>query len=187
MNPHTTMNIFPDIDRVCVTMNQRLYLWDYLEGGPNSYETYEKGEEILSQVALVPAKAGVFVDSITHVLVLCRETTVTLVGVAATPGPATAGINRRRELELFETDITVSTSNQEMVSVVGTPEGRIFMCGKTGGEIFELEYARTEGWLWSGRTVLSQRTGKGMATLLPSLFASNATGGALIRACQLLN
>lgn len=170
------MGILPEIDRVYITMNQRLYLWDYIEGGSNSFETYEKGDEILTHVALVPARRGVFVDSISHVLVLCRQTTISLVGIAATPGPASAGINRRRELEMFETDIAVPTANQEMLSVVGTPEGRILMCGANDGAIFELEYGSAEGWLWGGKAGLKQRTGTGMGNLLPSLFASNTSG-----------
>lgn len=177
------MGILPEIDRVFITMNQRLYLWDYIEGSPNSFETYEKGDEVLTHVALIPAKRGVFVDSISHVLVLCRRSTITLVGVAATPGPASAGINRRRELELFETDIAVPTANQEMLSVVGTPEGRILMCGANDGAIFELEYGSSEHWFWSGRAGLKQRSGTGMGNLLPSLFASN-TGGEISAALR---
>ncbi|KAG8885546.1 hypothetical protein FRB98_001774 [Tulasnella sp. 332] len=175
-NPHSTMGILSDIDRVWITMNHRLYLWDYIEGGSSSFETYEKGDdEVITHVALVPAKRGVFIDAITHVLVLCRRLSLTLVGISAPPGPAAAGIQRRRELTIYETDITVPTANQDMLSVVGTPEGRILMCGANDGAIFELEYQAKESWWSGGRASLKQRTGSSVGNLLPSLFASNTS------------
>ncbi|KAG8993106.1 hypothetical protein FRB94_011063 [Tulasnella sp. JGI-2019a] len=174
-NPHSTMGILPDIDRVWITMDERLYLWDYIEGGPSSFEVYQKDDEIITHVALVPAKRGIFVDAITHVLVLCRKMSLTLVGISAPPGPATAGTQRRRELTIFETDIKVPTANQEMLSVVGTPEGRILMCGASDGAIFELEYQAKESWWSGGRASLKQRTGSSVGNILPSLFASNTS------------
>lgn len=171
------MGILPDIDRVWVTLNHRLYLWDYIEGGSSSFETYDKADnQVITHVALVPAKRGIFIDTITHVLVLCRRMSLTLVGISAPPGPAAAGIKRRRELTIFETDITVPTANQEMLSVVGTPEGRIMMCGANDGAIFELEYQAKESWWSGGRASLKQRTGSSVGNLLPSLFASNTSG-----------
>lgn len=169
------MGIMPDIDRVWITMNQRLYLWDYIEGQSTSFETYEKGPEVIKHVALVPAKRGVFVDSITHVLVLSQGTTLSLVGIAAPPGPVSAGVLRRRELTMFETDIVVQTGKQAMTSIVGTPEGRIFMCGMNDGALYEMYYQSNETWVGlRSKAGITNHSVGGFYNLAPSLFASSS-------------
>ncbi|KAG9017194.1 hypothetical protein FRB90_001413 [Tulasnella sp. 427] len=139
-----TMGLLPEIDRAWVTFNETLHLWDYLEGGPSSYDSYHvEGAENIHHVALVPAKPGVFVDSIGYVLVICRAASVELVGISAPAGSSAPGVLPRRELTMFETDIKIATP-MAMSTVVGTPEGRVFLAG--GAALYELTYQASDRW-----------------------------------------
>lgn len=151
------MGLLPEIDRAWVTFNETLHLWDYLEGGPSSYDSYHiDGAENIHHVALVPAKPGVFVDSIGHVLVICRSSGVELVGISAPAGPSTPGVLPRRELTMFETDIKIATP-MSMTTVVGTPEGRVFLAG--GGALFELTYQASDRWFSKKVELLNHSVG----------------------------
>ncbi|KIO34705.1 hypothetical protein M407DRAFT_16664 [Tulasnella calospora MUT 4182] len=156
-SPHTVMGLLPEIDRAWVTFNETLHLWDYLEGGPSSYDSYHiDGAENIHHVALVPAKPGVFVDSIGHVLVICRSSGVELVGISAPAGPSAPGVLPRRELTMFETDIKIATP-MSMTTVVGTPEGRVFLAG--GGALFELTYQASDRWFSKKVELLNHSVG----------------------------
>ncbi|KAG8903519.1 hypothetical protein FRB99_003175 [Tulasnella sp. 403] len=167
-DPRMAMGIMSEIDRAWIIINDILYLWDYLDGQANSVETYQKGTEAIIHVALVPVKTGVFVETITHLLVICRQTFIELVGISAPAGQAPPGSLPRRELTMFETDIKVP-NEMAVESVVGSPEGRIFLCGK--GPLFELEYRARESWFSRQAKLINHSISTG-ASFIPSVFAS---------------
>ena len=99
----------------------------------------------ISSVALVKPKPNVFIDEITSLLVICTPVSVILLGLSSQPsvGPE---YRQHKDIKLYATDMTVSTENVEMCSVVGTAEGRIFMCGGSDGCLYELHYQEKEVW-----------------------------------------
>ena len=105
--------------------------------------------DVISHVAIVNPKPGVFVDEINYLLVLCTPLTVILLGVSATDvvGP---NHSSRKEIKLFDLDMSVPC-DVEMVSVAGAADGRIFMAGSQDGHLYELHYQEKEGWF--GRRV----------------------------------
>lgn len=114
-----------------------------------------------------------FVDEITHLLVICTPVSVLLLGVSLNVSPA-AHNRTRKELKLYATDMSVS-SEVEMTSVIGTPDGRIFMCGLQDGNLYELHYQEKEGWFGKRVQLINHSVG-GVSSLLPRLSAAKGEG-----------
>ncbi|KAH9937039.1 Non-repetitive/WGA-negative nucleoporin C-terminal-domain-containing protein [Fomitopsis serialis] len=82
------------------------------------------------------------------------------IGVSTTP--ATGPNNRpRKEIKMYATDMAIP-SDMEMTSVIGTEDGRIFMCGVQDGAL-RVHYQEKEGWF-------------GKRSLLPRLAAPKLEG-----------
>ncbi|KAH9175438.1 nucleoporin [Lactarius sanguifluus] len=141
------MGLLSEIERVWVAIDHKLFLWDYMEG--QDLSSFVDQPDVITHVAIVNPKPGVFVDEINHLLVLCTPLTVMLLGVSATDvlGP---NHRTRKEIKLFDLDMSMPC-DVEMISVAGTVDGRIFMAGSQDGHLYELHYQEREGWF--GRRV----------------------------------
>ncbi|KAJ3194003.1 hypothetical protein HK101_003676 [Irineochytrium annulatum] len=80
---------------------------------------------------------GVFLDQINYVLVVATPVEIMLVAVAV-------GGESQSTLNLYKTEIILSSDTVSMVSIIGTEAGRIFMCGNDG-RLYELQYQAEEG------------------------------------------
>jgi nuclear pore complex protein Nup155 len=78
------MGLFPEIDRAWVSIDNRLYLWNYKNGG-DFYE-FDELDQVIISVALVAPKPGIFKDYIKYVLVLATSVEVVLVAVTFSDG-----------------------------------------------------------------------------------------------------
>jgi nuclear pore complex protein Nup155 len=58
------MGIFPEINRVWMTIDNRLYLWNYEMEGGDLINTFEDPDQIIVNVSLVKPIPGVFLDQI---------------------------------------------------------------------------------------------------------------------------
>ncbi|KAK2461979.1 hypothetical protein APHAL10511_006442 [Amanita phalloides] len=167
-NVNSHMGLIPDIERVWISIDHKLFLWDYVDG--QEINSFVEQPDVITHVALVKAKNGVFIDAITSVLVICTPVSVLLIGVSTL---AAAGQNGRprKEIQMYATDLSVQT-DVEMTSVVGTNDGRIFMCGSQDGNLYELHYQETESW-FGKRVQLINHTVGGMQSLIPRFSSSN--------------
>ncbi|KAI0824272.1 nucleoporin [Trametes gibbosa] len=168
-NLATHMGLLPDIDRVWIAIDHNLFLWDYVDG--QELSSFVDQPDVITHVALVKPKSGVFIDEITSLLVLCTPVTVLLIGVSTTPVPGPNN-QMRKEIKLYATDMSV-TCDVEMSAVIGTPDGRIFMAGSQDGNLYELHYQEKEGWFGKRVQLINHSVG-GMQSLLPRIGASNA-------------
>ncbi|KAJ1822654.1 hypothetical protein LPJ56_000641 [Coemansia sp. RSA 2599] len=139
------MGLFPEIKRAWITVDHRLFLWNYEE--ESEFYSFEDQEQIIVSVALVRPKPGVFVDTIRHVLVVATPLEVFLLGV----GYEQAKVSGARgsgggELALYATQISVPADGVAMTSIVGTADGRVFMSGNDGA-LYEFVYQSEDGWL----------------------------------------
>ena len=165
--PVATLALFPEIARACITVEKRLYLWDYARG-EHAFEFHElPSDDLILSVGLVRARPGVFVDTIQHVLVLSIGPTavegrrVVLLGIQTTD----TGI------KLYETGMQASTNGVVMRSIHGTDTGRVFCVGSDQC-VHELVYQAQEGWFYS-RCYLHNITQPHLANLLPSFFKAD--------------
>jgi nuclear pore complex protein Nup155 len=129
--------------------------------------------DVITHVALVNPKPGVFVDEINYLLVLCTPLTVILLGVSATD---ILGSNRttRKEIKLFDLDMSVPC-DVEMISVAGTADGRIFMAGSQDGHLYELHYQEKEGWFGRRVQLVNHSVGS-VQSFLPRFTTPRAEG-----------
>ncbi|GJN92310.1 hypothetical protein Rhopal_005340-T1 [Rhodotorula paludigena] len=171
-----SMGLLPEIERAYVTVDHRLLLWDWADG--SSFSTFEELTDVIVGVALVRPRPGVFVDSISHLLVLATPSQVTLVGLGYTsPGPGA-----KKEVTFYLTGLSVPTDGVSFTTIRGTPTGRIFLSsspepltpGGIGGDgcLYELAYQAQEGWFVK-RCSLHNLTSGGIAkSVVPSFLRS---------------
>ncbi|KAG7450597.1 nucleoporin [Guyanagaster necrorhizus] len=162
-NVNTRMGLMPEIERTWISVENKLLLWDYIEG--NEISSFEDQPYVISNVALVKPKKGLFIDEISYLLVICTPMTVVLIGVALFLGA------KRKTLQLYATDLTVNTDTQ-MSSVIGTSDGRIFMAGSHDGSLYELHYQAIESWFGKRVQLINHSVG-GMQSLIPRFVSSN--------------
>lgn len=118
----------------------------------SSFSSFDELTDVIVGVGLVKPRAGVFVDSISHILVLTTPTRITLVGLGyAAPSPGA-----KKEVTFYLTGLSVSTDGISFTTIRGTRNGRIFLAsspdpltpGGIGGDgcLYELVYQASEGW-----------------------------------------
>jgi nuclear pore complex protein Nup155 len=129
--------------------------------------------DVISHVAVVKAKPGVFIDEISHILVVCTPISVLLIGLSLS---SVSGPNNRvhKEIRLYATDMSAPTE-VEMTSIIGTQHGRIFMCGSQDGNLYELHYQESESWFGKRVQLINHSVG-GVQSLFPR-FASIRSEG----------
>ncbi|XP_050544932.1 nuclear pore complex protein Nup155 isoform X2 [Daktulosphaira vitifoliae] len=146
-NFHRKLGIFPEINRVWVTIDQEFFLWDYDEGTDLSY--FDGMSSTIFAVALVLPKTNVFQAHIKHLLVLATGLKIAILGVTF---KKIANLEGRtiEQLELTtDTIYEVPTEGMITSTIVGTNSGRIFL-GSEDGNLFEIEYWKDLGWFSIG-------------------------------------
>lgn len=129
--------------------------------------------DVITHVAAVRPKAGVFIDEISFLLVICTPVSVLLIGLSA--APTTGSSNRpHKDIKLYATDMSITTEI-EMSSVVGSKDGRIFMCGTQDGNLYELHYQEKEGWFGKRVQLINHSVGS-VQSLFPRFSAPNSEG-----------
>ncbi|TYJ54289.1 hypothetical protein B9479_005048 [Cryptococcus floricola] len=161
------MGLFEDIERAWFTVDNKLFLWDYGDG--RDFSRYDEQADTIQAVGLIKARKDVFVDDITHVLVICTATKATLLGLSRSL--------QSREISLYHTNLTAETPTI-MIDIKGTDEGRIFALG-ANKDLYELDYAAESSWLFGSSTSvrLNNKTGGGVSNWVPSLVTSKVKDG----------
>ncbi|KAI9257209.1 Nup133 N terminal like-domain-containing protein [Phascolomyces articulosus] len=128
--------ILPEINRAYFAVENRLYLWDYIDR--KDVNTYEETHPIVG-VGLAKVKEDIFNAEITHVLVIATTVNISVIAVS---------FKDKKSLSFYRTEITTNSSGALMKTIVGTKFGRIFMLSDFG-DVWELDYRRDEGWFTS--------------------------------------
>lgn len=145
----------------------------------SSFSTFDELNAVILGVGIVAPRPGVFVDSITHLLVISTTTTITLVGIGlAAPSPG-----GKKEVTFYLTGLSVPTDGLPFTKIKGAPGGRIFLCTASGegtppgtadgdGCLYELAYQSTEGWFVK-RCSLNNLTSSSIGnSVMPSFLRS---------------
>ena len=148
------MGTLPELGRVWVTVDNKLFLWKYTSATGTSFpnevaedvdaisedcEVYDGISEVIVSVALSAPKPGVFLDTVKYVLVVASPVEVVLLAVTCD--------EQGNNFKLVPTAYTMPSDNVAMVKVVGSQSGRIFMAGNDGN-VYELDYSNSES-VWS--------------------------------------
>ncbi|KAJ2521560.1 hypothetical protein H4217_001316 [Coemansia sp. RSA 1939] len=141
------MGLFPEIKRAWITVDHRLFLWNYED--ESDFYSFEDQEQIIVSVALVRPRPGVFVDTVKYVLAVATPLEVFLLGVGYDAGSSRAGgrlVGGGGSVTLYATQISVPADGVAMTSIAGSDDGRIFMSGNDGA-LYEFVYQAADGWL----------------------------------------
>ena len=167
------MGLFPEIQRAYITVDNRLYLWNYLNGYPpanptkisEDFQSFSDSAQTLLSVRLIPPRPGVFVPTITYLLALCTSSTFFLLGIDTTPADGT--------FTLYNADMSVGVSAMGIKCIEATKDGRIFIAGGDG-HLWEIVYQAEEGWFTSRTRKICQTAGFG-ELILPNWGAQAET------------
>nr|ODO01102.1 hypothetical protein L204_01827 [Cryptococcus depauperatus CBS 7855] len=160
------MGLFSEIERAWFTIDNKLFLWDYVDG--HNFSKYDGQSDAIQTVGLVKARSDVFVDDIHYVLVICTSTKATLLGLS---------LSDPRNISLYQADMSIDTPTV-LVDIKGTNEGRIFLLG-LDKNLYELTYSSNSSWFLGSSTSLSlkNRTGGGVSSWMPSIATSKGQSG----------
>ncbi|KAI5788369.1 Non-repetitive/WGA-negative nucleoporin C-terminal-domain-containing protein [Geopyxis carbonaria] len=159
---HTLMGLFAELKQAWITVDNRLYLWDYAT--QTGFQGFEGQSNTITCVRLLKPKSGVFVAEVNYVLVIATMNDVFLLGVQAVE-------NERGTMDvtLFETKMSVPTRGLDVTIIEGSKlSGRIFFAGKTDNDIYEFTYQAEERW-FHGRCGKVCHTSKGASAFAPRL------------------
>lgn len=74
------MGLFSEIQRAWVSMDNRLYLWNFMDG--SDFYEYDELDQVILTVGLVPPKPGIFKEDVKFLLIVA--TTIEIVFIAVT-------------------------------------------------------------------------------------------------------
>ncbi|KAI8826080.1 Non-repetitive/WGA-negative nucleoporin C-terminal-domain-containing protein [Fimicolochytrium jonesii] len=159
----TFMGLFPEIERVWITMDSKLYLWNFNDNSPNATSCYDDQEQLICSVGLVRPTPGVFLEQIDYLLVVATRLEIIILGVAF----AVKG-NPSTELTIFRTDLSIPTDSEHILQIEGSKEGRIFL-RTLSGKLLELQYQATEGW-FTRRIRLINHSASALSMVAPTFL-----------------
>ncbi|KAF2271472.1 non-repetitive nucleoporin-like protein [Westerdykella ornata] len=164
----TDMGLFAEINHAWVTIDNQLYLWDYTNPNPELIGYEEQPNTILS-VKLVKPRAKVFVDAISHLLVVATTQDMFLIAVQCEKGQE--GVHG---VTLFRTNLSTSVKGIPVSAIAGSDRtGRIFFGdGGSTEDVHELLYQQEERWFRSSCTRVNH-TKKSLIPMLPFYPSAN--------------
>ena len=107
--------LFPEINCAWITLDNRLYLWNYERNTPLT--RYDKLDHIIVSVGLVRPRRGVFKEFIQYLLVIATTVEIILVGVAFEDNDV------QKRIQLKPTTFFVSADNIFVLKIVGSATG----------------------------------------------------------------
>ncbi|KAI7898791.1 Nup133 N terminal like-domain-containing protein [Cokeromyces recurvatus] len=133
LQPNGLCGIVPSIDRAYFVNKNLIYIWDYTQS--RDIVTLQEEDDIIS-IGFVKPKPGIFIKEMKQLLIVSTTREVRIVGLIYDP---------KTGLKIFNTDMSTNTAGVNMIDIVGTDQGRIFMLG-SDGNVWELDYRSEESW-----------------------------------------
>ena len=158
----TMMGLFAEINHAWVAIDNACYLWDYTHPDPPLLGVEEQHSSITA-LRLVTPRAGVFIPSISRLLVIATTAEIILVGLSLSRDAATG-----QSISLYQTRMTIPIKGMDVNVIAGSPStGRIFFSGRVDNDVYEITYQQEEKWFQS-RCSRINHTSKGLSALTPS-------------------
>ncbi|KAL4914088.1 Non-repetitive/WGA-negative nucleoporin C-terminal-domain-containing protein [Aspergillus aurantiobrunneus] len=159
----TSMGLLAELNHAWVAIDNALYIWDYTHTNPQLVG-FEDQPNSINAVKLAKPRPGVFLPSITHLLVISTTAEVILLGMKCEPTPGGG-----RQVTLYQTGMSTSIRGLDIhILASSDATGRIFFAGSSDNDVYELTYQQEEKW-FQGRCSKVNRTSSRMATFAPSL------------------
>lgn len=165
----TLMGLFAEINHAWVVIDNSIFLWDYTNPDAELVG-FEDQPHTIQAVALVPPKPGIFVKTITHILVVATSSEMILLGVSA--DSTSSGT---KSVSLYQTKMSLPLRGSDVRVITGSADGRIFFGGTNDVDISELYYQSEEKW-FSNRCGKINHTNPGWSSVV-SLQAATGFWG----------
>ncbi|KAL9136360.1 MAG: hypothetical protein Q9175_002436 [Cornicularia normoerica] len=157
----TIMGLFADLNHAWIAIDNSLYLWDYTQPDPELIG-FEEQQQQITAVRLVTPRAGVFVSSITRMLVVATSNEIVLIGLASQDAPGGG-----KSVNLFSTRLSISIKGMTINLIEGSAaSGRVFFSESTSDDVYELTYQQEEKW-FQNRCAKINHTSKGVSAFNP--------------------
>ncbi len=156
----TMMGLFANLNHAWVAIDNAFYLWDYTHPDPDLIG-FEEQPHNITAVQLVTPRAGVFLPSITHLLVVATTADIILVGLASQ-----AAQGGGQSVVLYSTRLSISIKGMSINVIEGSATGRIFFAESGNDDVYELTYQQEERW-FQGRCAKINHTSKGVTAFNP--------------------
>lgn len=165
---NTKLGLFAELNHAYIVIDNALYLWDYTHPNPELIG-YEEQPNAITAVKLVKPRPGVFVPSITHLLVVATQAEIILIGIAAQAAPGGG-----KSVSLYSTRMIVPVKGINVNTIEASAKtGRIFFGGKDNDDVWELTYQQEERW-FASRCSKINHTAKGLSSALPIAYFKGA-------------
>ncbi|KAH0608129.1 uncharacterized protein H6S33_002181 [Morchella sextelata] len=159
---HTLMGLFAELKQAWITVDNRLYMWDYTTQG--SFQGYEDQPNNITAMRLLTPKKGVFVESVNYVLVVA-----TTVDIFLMPVKAVTNSRGGKDVTLLTSPLSVPTKGLGVSIIEGSKNtGRIFFGGRGDNDVYEFTYQVQEKW-FHGKYGKICHTNGGVSSFAPRL------------------
>ena len=149
------MGLFAELNQAWFTIDNALYMWDYTSPSPQ-FLGFEAQPNNITAVSLAVPRPGVFLPSISHVIVLATTREVLLLGLGSQNGPGGA-----RSFSLYQTGMSVPLKNLIVTNIAASNKtGRIFFGGERDDDVYELTYQQEETWFSSRCQKINRTTSR---------------------------
>ncbi|GAB1215578.1 hypothetical protein ATERTT37_004769 [Aspergillus terreus] len=156
-----------ELNHAWVAIDNALYIWDYTHPNPQLVG-FEDQPNSINAVKLAKPRPGVFLPSITHLLVISTTAEIILLGMGC---ETTA--NGARQVSLFQTGMSASIRGLEVhVLASSDATGRIFFGSTADNDVYEITYQQEERW-FQGRCAKVNHTSSRFSAFTPSLSFSH--------------
>lgn len=166
------MGLLPEIERVWMAIDNRLFLWSYNDSQNSDFYSYEGMEDKIIMVGLVKPKKGSVDSKIQWLLVLVSTIEIRMVGVI---------LNESNEISLYRTNMSVFTDNILMVCMEGLESGQVFL-GGSDGNLYELQYEKEEAW-FKRQCQLKNHTRSIISMFVPTFIGGMYSGDPICQIC----
>eukprot|EP01022_Parablepharisma_sp_SALTPOND_P011177 TRINITY_DN1463_c0_g1_i3.p1 TRINITY_DN1463_c0_g1~~TRINITY_DN1463_c0_g1_i3.p1 ORF type:complete len:1707 (-),score=155.69 TRINITY_DN1463_c0_g1_i3:10852-15972(-) len=152
--------IWPEIRRVFITIDNRLFLWNYQNTADvATFEPVTLPIEALALSKSVLSLNRILPPSAPYALWIATEAEIRLFGLEVSP-----------ILNLVATGFSVSPEGDKLNKIVATLNGRVFY-GGSEGHLNEINYSEATSWFSNKAKMVKQdRTGSWLGSLIPSFF-----------------
>ncbi|KAI1946329.1 hypothetical protein LOZ12_002658 [Ophidiomyces ophidiicola] len=156
----TSMGLFAELNHAWVTIDNSLYLWDYTHPNPQLIG-FEDQPNSINTVKLARPRKGVFLPSITHILIIATTADVMILGLSCEISGGS------KIVSLYQTGMSVTVRGLDINVITSSDStGRIFFAGSTDNDVYELKYQQEERW-FQGRCTKVNHTTKSFAAFAP--------------------
>ena len=151
-----------------MAIDNAVYLWDYTLPDPPLIG-FEEQPHSITAVRMVKPRKGVFVSSITRLLVIATIQEIILVGVSVEKAPGGS-----HTVTLYQTKMSVPARGLYVDCIAASDDGRIFFTGPVDNDVYELTYQQDERWFFS-RCQKVNHTRTRLAVIVPSFYFNGRT------------